>query len=71
MFVLFYVYDATHIFHIGAYWVWFPLLIFALGTCAFATCKSCQLVVRRDGDDEETSDSDSTDYDSTNKDKNV
>ena len=29
------------------------MLIFALGTCAFATCKSCQLVVRREGDDEE------------------
>ena len=54
MFVLLYVYDAAHIFHIDAYWVWFPMLIFALGTCAFATCKSCQLVVRREGDDEET-----------------
>jgi hypothetical protein len=54
LFAMFYVYDATRLFQLGQYWVWFPLLVFALITCAYSTFKSCQLVVRRDGDDEET-----------------
>lgn len=53
-FTFLYVFNATGVIHVESLYVWLPLLIFALGTCAYTSFRSCRLVLKREDDDEDS-----------------
>ena len=53
-FTFLYVYNASGLIHVESLYVWLPLLIFALGTCAYTSFRSCRLVLKREDDDEDS-----------------